>query len=156
VLGVAIWLSARLNPDPALHNVALFIHLASLVLGFGAVLVGDYFIVLWLARRATLAEVTYGIAWLHLPIWLGLTGLVLSGVLLEPDLTTGMTQVKLALVVVLTLNGLQAMIFSKRMEASAGALSVRLLAWGAVTTAVSQACWWGSVWIGFWTTTHSL
>ena len=64
-----------------------------------------------------------------------------------------MTRAKLALVMVLILNGLQAMILSKRMEASTDALSLRLLAWGAVTAAISQGCWWGAMWIGFWTAT---
>lgn len=84
----------------------------------------------------------------------GLIGLVVSGVLLEPDLATVMTRAKLAHVMVLTLNGLRAMILTKRMKASTDALSVRLLAWGAVVTAaVSQGCWCGAMWIGFWTAT---
>ena len=151
VLAMAIWMSAHLHPDPALHNVALFVHLASFALGFGAVLVADYFVVLWLLGRSTFADAIYGAARLHLPIWIGFIGLGLSGVLLQPNLAAGTTRVKLALVAVLTLNGLQMMILSKRMEASADALGMRLLTWGAVTTTVSQACWWGSMVIGFLT-----
>ncbi len=110
VLCAAIWISTDLHPDPALHNAALFVHLASLVLGFGA--------------------------------------------LLEPNLATVLTRGKLVLVLLLTLNGLQAMILNKRMKASTDALSVRLFTWGAVTTVVSQGGWWGAMWIGFWTATH--
>jgi hypothetical protein len=155
-LGLAIWISTRLRPDHALYVGALFVHLASLVLGFGAVLVADYFGLLWLARRCQLAETLHVARRLHLPIWMGVIGLVLSGMLLEPNLAATATQVKLALVAVLTLNGLQAFVLSKRMEASASAPSMRLLTWGAATTTISQLCWWGSVWIGFWTATHRM
>jgi len=154
VFGVAVWMSGHLHPDVALHNLALFAHLASLVLGFGAVLVADYFIILWMLRRSTFTEAIYGAARLQLLVWTGLIGLVASGVLLEPNLSAGMTRAKLAFVVVLTLNGLQATILGKRMETSVGALSLRLLIWGAATTTVSQLCWWGSAWIGFWTATY--
>jgi hypothetical protein len=155
VLAGAIWMSLHLHADPTLRTVALFVHLGSLILGFGAVLVADYFVVLWLVRRSTFAEAVFGAARLHLPIWIGLIGLVASGMLLEPDLAAGLTRAKLVLVAVLTLNGLQTMILGRRMEASAGALSMRLLTWGAVTTTVSQVSWWGAVWIGFWTANHN-
>jgi hypothetical protein len=156
VLGLVIWISTHLHPNHALYIGALFVHLASLVLGFGAVLVADYFVLLWLARRCPLAETVNVARRLHLPIWMGVIGLVLSGMLLEPNLAATTTRVKLALVAVLTLNGLQAFVLSKRMEVSASALSMRLLAWGAATTTVSQVCWWGSVWIGFWSATHRI
>ncbi|ALO06054.1 hypothetical protein AQF52_0456 [Streptomyces venezuelae] len=37
------WMSLHLHADPLLHKVALFAHLASLILGFGAVLAIDYY-----------------------------------------------------------------------------------------------------------------
>jgi hypothetical protein len=154
VLGLAIWLSTHLHPDHALYLGALFVHLSSLVLGFGAVLLADYFVLLWLVGRSSLAESLRVVSRLHLPIWTGVIGLVLSGMLLEPNLAATPTRVKLALVAVLTLNGLQAFVLGKRMEAMADAVSMRLITWGAVTSAISQVCWWGSVWIGFWNANH--
>lgn len=151
VLAAALWVSAHLHPDATLHKVALFAHVASLVVGFGAVLVADYLLILWLLRRSTFAAAVHGASKLHVPIWIGVIGLVLSGILLEPDLAVGTTRVKLAFVALLTLNGLQATVLSKRVEASAGALSLGLLTWGGVTTTVSQICWWGSLVIGFLT-----
>ncbi|WP_200902501.1 hypothetical protein [Protofrankia coriariae] len=112
-------------------------------------LVADYLIAVWLVGRSTFAEAVAGIDRLHLLIWTGLIGLMGSGTLLEPDLATVTARVKLGLVLVLTLNGLQAMLLSKRMKAAAGVLNMRLLAWGAITTIVSQGCWWGAMWIGF-------
>jgi hypothetical protein len=151
VLAVAIWVSAHVHPDAALRNVALFVHLASLTTGLGAVLVADYLLARWLLGRCTFAEAVHAAAPLHALVWTGLIGLGLSGILLHPDLSAGRARVKLVLVAILTLNGLQAMVLSKRAEASGNALSVRLLAWGGATTAVSQASWWGAVVIGFLT-----
>jgi hypothetical protein len=149
VLAVAIWLSATLRPSPVVHDIALFVHLSSLVLGFGAVLVADYFFALWVLRRLTFAEAVANTAHLHLLVWFGLTGLVASGTLLEPDLYSPTTVLKLAFVAILTFNGVQAMTLSKRMAAAADGPPPRLLARGAVITAVSQICWWGAVLIGF-------
>jgi hypothetical protein len=154
VLALAIWLSAHVEATPAVRKVALFVHLASLVLGFGAVLVADYFLLLWLLGMAAFTETMDAAKRLHLPVWAGLTGLIVSGTLLRPDLASGLTQLKLAFVFALTLNGMQLPILSRRMTASAGALSARLLAWGAAATTISQLCWWGAVLIGFWNTIH--
>src|SRR5690242_13341048 len=75
-LAMAIWLSTRLHCPPALHHAALLIHLASLVLGFGAVLAVDYFAIAWVLRRTRLREMLTVADRLQLPIWLGVSGLV--------------------------------------------------------------------------------
>jgi hypothetical protein len=149
LLAAAIWLSSHVHPSPALHDIALFVHLCSLVLGFGAVLVGDYFFALWALRRSTFTEAVSSASRLHLLVWSGLVGLVLSGMLLEPNLHSGTTVLKLALVAVLTVNGLQATMLTERMKSISGTPPIPLLAWGAATTAISQLCWWGAIVIGF-------
>lgn len=149
-LAACAWVSAHLRVDPTLHTAALFVHLASLVLGFGAVLAADYHALLWLTGRCSLAEALDGTHRLHVPIWAGLAGLVASGVLLHPDLGAPLTRIKLALVLGLTLNGLQAGLLARRMRARRdGAVAPRLLVRGAGTAVVSQVCWWGAVVIGF-------
>ncbi|MFE7113173.1 hypothetical protein ACFU98_43225 [Streptomyces sp. NPDC057575] len=155
-LAACAWVSLHLRTDPALHTAALFVHLASLVLGFGAVLVADYYGLLWITGRCTLRDTLGSTARLHIPIWTGLAGLVISGVMLQPDLTSTLTRTKLALVLILTLNGLQAGLLNKRMaeQASSTQLTPRLLAWGAATALVSQICWWGAVVIGFRNSQH--
>ncbi|MFC7449900.1 hypothetical protein [Rhodococcus daqingensis] len=151
LIAVVLWISAHVDVDPTLHTVALFVHLASLVLGFGAVLVADYLVLVWLSGRCTLAEAIGGASRLHLPIWAGLVGLVASGALLEPDLTSGLTRIKMILVLILTINGLQALILSRRISQHVPIpLTPRLMGWGAATALISQICWWGAVWIGFW------
>ncbi|WP_216373029.1 hypothetical protein [Streptomyces tailanensis] len=144
------WISQHLRVDASLHTAALFVHLASLVLGFGAVLVADYYGLLWMTRRCTLHDALAGTARLHVPIWAGLAGLVVSGVMLSPDLASTITRTKLALVLALTLNGLQAGLLNRRMAQHASTpLPERLLVWGATTALVSQVCWWGATVIGF-------
>lgn len=82
-------------------------------------------------------------------------GLVASGVMLQPDLGSAPTRIKLGLVLTLTLNGLQAGLLNRRMsQRSTTALTPRLLARGAATALVSQACWWGAVIIGFRNSQH--
>ncbi|MFC9327119.1 hypothetical protein [Kitasatospora sp. NPDC057015] len=150
-LAACTWIAAHVEADPALHTTALFVHLASLVLGFGAVLVADYYGMLWMTRRCSLRETLGATSRLHTPIWAGLAGLVVSGMMLHPDLSSPITRTKLVLVVVLTVNGLQAGLLNKRMTEHPVTAPVtgRLLAWGAGTALVSQICWWGAVVIGF-------
>ncbi len=146
----SVWISLHLQADPSLHSVALFVHLASLVLGFGAVLVADYYGLLWMTGRCTLAEAIGSTSRLHVPIWAGLAGLVLSGTLLHPNPAATPTLVKLVMVLVLALNGLQAGLLNKRMaEQAHGTPGRGLLAWGGATALISQICWWGAVVIGF-------
>lgn len=149
LLGAAIWLSTLVHPSPALHDVALFAHLGFLILGFGAILVADYFFALWVLGRTTFTEAVANTSWLHPLVWSGLAGLVISGAVLRPNLTSGITILKLGFVAALTLNGVQAMALGRRMSAYNGVPPMRLLLWGGLTSAVSQICWWGAVVIGF-------
>ncbi|AZM93277.1 hypothetical protein D1J60_22315 [Streptomyces sp. W1SF4] len=138
-----------MQADAAMHSAALFAHLASLVLGFGAVLSADYYGLLWATGRCGLAEVVAATSRLHVPIWAGLGGLVVSGLMLHPDLTSPLTMTKIGLVALLTVNGLQAGLLGRRLEAATGEVGRGLLLWGGATALVSQACWWGAVVIGF-------
>ncbi|MFC0842831.1 hypothetical protein ACFH04_03625 [Streptomyces noboritoensis] len=149
------WIALHLQADATLHTAALFVHLASLVLGFGAVLAVDYFGVLWLMGRKTLREVLDFTAPLHVPVWVGLGGLLFSGAFLHPDLGSPLTCVKLGLVLVLALNGVQASALHRRLATVNGEpVRPALLIRSAVTAAVSQAAWWGAVTIGFLNSQH--
>jgi len=134
-----------MRPSPLQHDIALFAHLGFVILGFGTVLVADYFFALWILGRSTFIEAVGHTTRLHALIWAGLTGLVASGMLLRPDLTLGTTLVKLGLVAVLTVNGVQASALSRHMTAIDGDPPWRLLVRGGITSAVSQVCWWGDL-----------
>lgn len=149
VLAAGLWCSLHVQTDETLHSAALFVHLASLVLGFGAVLSADYHGLLWATGRCTLAEAVGATARLHVPIWAGLGGLVVSGMMLHPDIHAPLTLTKLGLVAVLTVNGLQAGLLGRRLGEAVAPVGRRLLLWGGVTALVSQVCWWGAVVIGF-------
>ncbi|MBP0450138.1 hypothetical protein J5Y04_11320 [Kitasatospora sp. RG8] len=149
------WTAGHLHADPALHTVALFLHLVALVVGLGAVLAIDYYGLLWLLGRRTLRQVVDFTTPLHVPVWGGLAGLVLSGVMLEPDLSSGLTQVKLGLVLLIALNGVYASTLHRRLTAYGDRRPpAPLLTRGAASALVSQAGWWGAVLIGFYNTRH--
>ena len=73
----------RVSAD--VQRIALFIHLAALVLGFGAVLTLDWSGLMWILRRHDLITLVRIAQVVHTPVWLGLGGLALSGMLLGPD-----------------------------------------------------------------------
>jgi hypothetical protein len=145
----ALWVSAHVQVDPTLYRAALFTHLASLVAGLGAALTVDYFALLWLLGRRSLREVLTVSGGTSLLVWSGLAGLVASGALLSPDLGSGLTRLKLALVLVVALNGAFATVVQHRLEAAGYRASRRLLAQGVGTAMVSQVGWWGAALVGF-------
>lgn len=149
-VGMALWVSAHVEVDASLHDAALFGHLASLVVGFGAVLSVDWVGLLWALRQRELADVLRAARTAHLPIWGGYAGLVLTGMLLSPDLSSPMTWTKLALVIVIGWNGLVATALVAPLGETlepARARRLHLLSGGSV--AVSQLGWWGTMLIGF-------
>lgn len=149
-VGAAVWTAGHVHPDGTLHDVAVFVHLASLVLGFGSVLAVDWVAALWVMHRRSLSDVLRTASNAHGPIWMGYAGLVLSGVLLEPDLGNPSTQVKIALVVLIGWNGVLATLVHRQLSMSAGTVvpgRQLLTSVGAAT--VSQLGWWGAMLLGF-------
>ena len=153
-LGGALWVAEHLHPDETLCEIALFGHLASLVVGFGAVLSIDWVGLQWVVGRRTIVDVVATAGHVQTPIWVGLAGLTVSGMLVEPDVTRQLTQIKLGLVLLVTWNGLVATLLHRRLSAGAlhagGRSPGRLLLTAALLSAgVSQAGWWGAMVIGF-------
>ena len=103
-------LAAALFPvdNPQVARVALFIHLVSMAVGFGAVILIDVYGILWLLGQRTLAELVDLDTAAHTVIAVGVGGLLASGIALQPDLSTPLTWFKLLLVLGLMLNGLAA------------------------------------------------
>ena len=101
VIGTAL----LVQPGEAVRPYALFAHLVSLAVGFGAVLCVELYSLAWLARRTTLERVTSLALTLDPLIWLGLVGLAGTGLLLGPNLDRPLTAAKMALVLVVGLNG---------------------------------------------------
>lgn len=146
----ALWTADHLQADATLRRAALFAHLASLVVGFGSVLAVDWVALLWVLRRRPLADVLQTAGNVHGPIWFGYTGLVASGMLLEPDLANPVTRVKLALVLVIGWNGVLAAVLHRRLARRPEApLEGRLAVTAAGAATVSQLGWWGAMALGF-------
>jgi hypothetical protein len=138
------------RPGEAVHRFALFAHLAALVLGFGAVLSLDWFGLMWMLGREDLLTLVRVAQVAHTPIWLGLVGLTLSGVLLSPDTTAAPTVVKLLAVLAVGINGLAAARVQRRLLGLQGRVPPRpLLAKAVLVATVSQAGWWTATLVGF-------
>jgi hypothetical protein len=156
LLGVALiatWAASiaaalALETGHTLHMSALFLHLACLIAGFGAVLTLDWFGLLWLTGRRTLADVLDVADAAHVLIWMGLFGLTATGMLLEPRLTP-LTCVKLGAVLLVAVNGLNAVRLNHVMGRLEGAPGRRMIAWSAITVTLSQVGWWTACVIGF-------
>lgn len=146
----ALWFTPYVQLDGALRRLVLFGHLVSLVVGFGAVLTVDWFGLLWLVRRRSMLTVVQTAHGAHTLIWIGLLGLLATGMSLSPQLSAPLTMVKLAAALGAALNGLQVVRVQRRMAT----LGDRppppaLLRQGLFTVAVSQSCWWTAMAIGF-------
>ena len=151
----AVWTAALLvaphvRTGETVHQLALFGHLAALVLGFGAVLSLDWFGLMWMLGRQDLLTLVRVTQVAHTPIWIGLAGLTASGVLLSPDTSAAPTVVKLVAVLVVAMNGLAAARVQRRLLALDGRVPPRPLLLTAVLVAtVSQAGWWTATLVGF-------
>jgi hypothetical protein len=141
--------------DPQVGRVALFIHLVSMAVGFGSVVMIDVYGLLWLFGHRTLAELVDldGVA--HGVIAVAVGGLLASGIALQPDLGTPLAKVKMLLVLVLMLNGLAAQRLLCRLRRTLpDATKGDSIPWtafqrGLAAALVSQASWWGAIAIGF-------
>ncbi|MEI5583510.1 MULTISPECIES: hypothetical protein [unclassified Agromyces] len=155
---LTVWLSTMLAAPEWARMPVLFVHLASLVVGLGAVLMIEWHGLLWATGWSTAREVRQADRTLILPVWVGLGGLLASGALLQPDLAQPLTVVKLVAVLVLSLNGVALTKWTSdlaRMPAKAHfralprAARIGYLASGAV----SQLAWWTAVVIGMFNST---
>ncbi|MER6998765.1 hypothetical protein [Streptomyces sp. NPDC000410] len=149
-IAAACWVSGHVHADATLQMAARFLHVAALVVGLGSVLAVDWFAVMWLLGRLGLPTVLRTACTLQVPIWLGLGGLVVSGLFLRPNLDSPLTLLKLGLVLAVAVNGLYAHRLGQRLEPYLDTTPPRrLLVQSAVAATVSQTGWWGATFIGF-------
>lgn len=144
---VVLWTCSHTHPAPVVHEVALFVHLAALLVGFGAVLSVDWVAALFILGKRSFHEMLRAADNAAVPVWAGYAGLVLSGLLLEPDLGNPVTQVKLALVLLIGLNGVVALGLHRAL--GRGGADLRWMALGGMCATVSQVGWWGATVVGF-------
>ncbi|KGN30412.1 hypothetical protein N802_07140 [Knoellia sinensis KCTC 19936] len=93
VVAAVAWMGPHVHADATLHKVALFVHLASLVLGFGAVLAVDWTGARRLLGHHGLTDVIDVASRVNAAIWVGYAGLVASGAFLVAAGSAGVSQV---------------------------------------------------------------
>lgn len=153
----AIGVAATVHLEsPPVHQVALFVHLVSLTVGFGGVIAVDVHGVLWLLGRRTANDLVAMATATHGLIAAGVVGLLGSGAVLRPDLAAPAARLKSALVLVIVLNGVYARSFLIRLRAIPGGVAGEAIPWAYLPRALaiatlSQAAWWGALVIGFLT-----
>ncbi|GAA2127573.1 hypothetical protein GCM10009825_05800 [Arthrobacter humicola] len=151
---LSVTLSTAVHVDTFAHNVAVVLHVLSLVVAFGAIILVDWHGFLWLIGRRKLAEIIRLDGAATPLIWGGLAGMLATGVFLNPHLTNPMTDVKLAAVLALSLNGIMLIPLMRRLarmptDASFADLTVGQRIHMMLCLVISQACWWTAIIIGF-------
>ena len=149
VIAGMVFVSTLLNAPPWLRIVALFVHLISLVVGFGSVLAVDWYGLLSLSGRVTIGDVLLTAERMTPLIWIGLAGLTASGVVLKPDLSSWLIVVKLCCVLGVGIVGVLALSTSRLMERQMPTPARLVVRRGMVLAGASQTFWWTAVIIGF-------
>jgi hypothetical protein len=150
---LTVWVSTVLSPPEWVRTPVLFLHLASLVVGLGAVLMVEWYAFLWATDWRSPRDLRQVDVTLRVPIWAGLIGLLASGALLQPDLGAPLTIVKLGAVLVVALNGVAITQWTGYLARFPRRMRFGSLSWKArfrfVSSAiVSQIAWWTAVVIG--------
>jgi hypothetical protein len=139
--------------DSPAFFIALFVHVTSLILAFGAVMVTDHFGLRWMRGRIEFSRLLKLAGVTEKMIWTGWAGMVASGipmVFMKGEIDRLMV-IKLFLVALAGLNGYALHRIRKSNERYAGADSVPSLPIYRLGLAllVSQTAWWGAFIIGF-------
>ncbi|MHC6594922.1 hypothetical protein [Arthrobacter sp. C152] len=151
---VSVLTSTAVHVDPFVHDMNLVVHNVFLIVAFGAIILVDWHGFLWLIGRRNLGEIIRLDGAATPLIWGGLTGLLATGVFLSPHLDSVMTDVKLAAILVLSLNGIMLIPLMRRLARLPGKATFMDLAAGQrahlmICLVISQACWWTAIAIGF-------
>ena len=139
--------------DIQIYHVLAFIHLISMIIGFGAVVVVDTFGLLWVLKKIKLETVNQTANITQKLIWLGWLGLVISGTILvvRRGSVSNITWIKIFFVAMLGVNGIFLHLIKKNfdklknMEHIPAIYKFRI----ALTSVISQVGWWGAIIIGF-------
>lgn len=133
-------------------KVIVFLHLLSLVVAYGSVLFVDFYGLLWALGKRTKNQMldVSGVA--QKLIWAGVAGLILTGIVLHPDMTNPLVRIKMLFVLIILCNGLnlhyvrKAMMQQKVQKFSE--LSQKLALWSLLSIILSQVAWLGAMVLG--------
>jgi hypothetical protein len=132
---------------------SIIFYIVSLIIGFGSVIVVDTAGLLWMTKKIrTEGLLSVGNIGEKL-VWLGWSGLVLSGLglITFKGYVDNLTVIKLFFVLMLGINGIFLYFLKKRLENVVGGIDLRPIDYWrtGVTSFISQLGWWGAIFIGF-------
>lgn len=142
-----------IEPTGPVVAVAVAVHILAVVISLGAVVMLDWYGLVWIAGLRPLRAVTAVTQTAHPLVWTGLILLLVSGVFLDPDYTEPMTWVKQVMVLILLHNGLalrslEGLLSTLPPKTSLGAIPNRLRRRMMGATMTSQLGWWTAFAIG--------
>jgi hypothetical protein len=154
---VSLWLGSSIVAPEWMHYPVLLVHLASVIVGLGAAVVLEAKGLLWTIGRRTLGELRQTERTVTPLAWLGIIGLLATGIFLHPDLTQPLTALKMAAVLAVALNGVAMTRVAGELarlpaDARYRSLPRRLRQWCVWSAVVSQVGWWAAVVIGMLST----
>lgn len=127
------------------NPIWIIMHLAGLSAAYGAVLIVDTIGLFWLLRQISRERMLAITAWAQPIIWGGLVVMLFSGAMLGPDLSRPLTRLKMGLVILLALNGLNLDALRKRTKSLTGQsfwdTPQSYKVWSIVSILLSQALW---------------
>lgn len=150
---LSMWMGSQVVPPQWLHYVALFGHLAAVIIGLGAAVLLEAKGALWAMGRRSLADFLRTEHSVTPLAWLGIAGLFGTGVFLEPDLGVPLTALKMLAVLVAAMNGVALTKLTFELQRLPGTarfamLPPRVRLWSVWSAGLSQLAWWTAVIIG--------
>ena len=127
------------------NPIWIILHLAGLSAAYGSVIIVDVVGFVWLLRRISRERMLAITAWAQPVVWGGLTAMLISGAMLGPDLSRPLTKLKMGLVILLALNGLNLDALRKRTKSLIGQsfwdTPQSYKVWSIFSIVLSQALW---------------
>ncbi|GAA2978278.1 hypothetical protein JOD63_003102 [Microbacterium terrae] len=150
---LSMWMGSQIVPPGWLHYVALFGHLAAVIVGLGAAVLLEAKGMLWARGSRSLGDFLRTEHSVTPLAWLGIVGLFGTGAFLEPDLGVPLTALKMGAVLVAAMNGiaLTKLTFELRRlpgDARFSRLPRHVQVWCVWSAGLSQLAWWTAVIIG--------
>lgn len=153
-LTASMALSQVIEVPRSVYLTATAAHVVALMAAFGAVLVIDWYGVLWVLGSRRLSDSLSVSAAVDPVIWIGLSGVLATGALLQPDLSSDLTRIKMGAVALVMINGVLAGRLRRHLRAQPADVQIwnlppRLLTRLMMATMCSQLGWWSAIVIGF-------
>ena len=127
------------------NPIWIILHLAGLSAAYGSVIIVDVVGLVWLLRRISRERMLAITAWAQPVIWGGLAAMLASGAMLGPDLSRPLTKLKMGLVILLALNGLNLDALRERTKSLTGQsfwdTPQSYKVWSIFSIVLSQALW---------------